>query len=59
MKTKKILCPACRGNGEIMVCNTIGKFCRSIDPPMTECPVCGGKGKIWEDEIDDIKNEKG
>ena len=48
-KTKKIICPRCKGNGYFMIKE-------SVDQPLdkvVQCPMCESEG-----EIDELKNNK-
>ena len=43
-KSKRVECPACEGDGEVM---KRGVYCgRSLDPPMESCEFCRGKGMV-------------
>ena len=53
---KKVECPYCEGLGEIYDGRKVTS--RSIDPPMTTCPECGGKRWVYENEAELIDCDK-
>ncbi len=55
-KPIQVECPYCEGSCEIFDQRRV--HAQSMEPPMSLCPACGGKGTVSEDEVDDIDCEK-
>lgn len=55
-RRRKVDCPYCDGGGEVFDSRRVHS--RSLDPPMSKCPVCGGSGSVDEDEADEIDCDK-
>ena len=49
-KTKKIICPRCRGNGFFKVKESVDK----LKDKIVQCPMCNSKGEIDEAKDDTI-----
>ena len=45
-------CPACLSDGQVI--NHRAVRGTSIDPPMTECPICHGRGWVTPEEASEV-----
>ena len=48
-KTKKVICPVCKGNGYIRVPYRLAK-----EEVTAQCGVCDSEGEIYADQRDDL-----
>lgn len=55
-RARQVECPYCEGSCEVFDSGRVHS--RSMDPPMSKCPVCYGKGTVDEDEVDNIDTDK-
>ena len=49
LKTKKVICPNCKGNGYVKLPQQLPN-----KEQVAQCMVCGSHGEMYEDKIDSI-----